>query len=1182
MIKRVRKRDARIVDFDKERIETAITKAFESVNVPIMPVKQIVDEVLVDLEEKDSKETPSVEDISDLIEKVLMEKGYKEVAKSFILYREYRRQIRELRKAVFGEDVKTKLSVNAIKVLEGRCLLRDENGKVVETPEMMFRRVANNIASAEANYAPDKKTAKELIKQHSEEFFELMSSLKFLPNSPALMNAGAALQQLTACFVLPIEDSMNGIFDSLKSVALIQQGGGGTGMSFSRLRPKGDVVKSTFGVASGPVSFMKVFDSATEIIKQGGCIASDSLVRTNKGVLPLGNLLNCPPLGDNKTKYNVYTNDSFDNAYIAEDNGLAEVYCVKTKLGTEIKATYNHKISIIDENGKFSWKEAESLKNGDWIVHVLGGHNGLDVSFPKILYKKHHNSNNVKIPPKMDPQIAELLGLYMADGCISTNGRLIFAVDDKDKELSKRITEIMQCYFNLKLGYVQKKPNDKSVCLVFYSKEVCNFFEKIGCKKDGSLNAFVPSVVFESSAESARAFVRGLFEGDGSTHPGGYPQLASASKKLVKDVQQLLFGLGMVSNISLGPPKSKNRFGKNQMYNLNIIQQSSMDEFIKNVNFISPRKKQALLEKQKEKNIEPYDIIPHQETLLRELYNKSRGVCGKKRAKLGANRKMYRAIQHYLDIRESKRNLSRKKLKELLKEFPELHHEQLIKLLNNKYFYSPIVAIDKEKTNTMDIMVPEKGHFVANSILVHNKRRGASMGVLRVDHPDIIEFITCKQQEGQISNFNISVAITDEFMKALDENAEYDLINPRTKGVVKRVNAKSIFDLIVTMAWNNGEPGVIFIDEINRKNQVPNMGVIESTNPCGEQALLPYESCNLGSINLAAFVDNGKILWDELKKTVELGVRFLDDLIDMNKFPLEAIEKMSKSSRKIGLGVMGWADMLYILKIPYNSDEAIYLADKVMKFIEDVAIETSGKLAEDRGSFPAFKGSLWEKKGYSCMRNAAITTVAPTGTLSMIADVSSGIEPFFSLVYTKTVLGGQDFVYVNALLEEELRKRGLYSESLVYKIKETGTLQGIKEIPDDIKRVFVVSEDVSPEWHVRMQAAFQKRVHSAVSKTINMSNDANVDDVSKAYKLAYSLGCKGLTVYRDGSRQVQVLNKGNKNQSQEKITVKENPAPKQKTIVEVPKDECPVCKKKMVAKEGCYTCISCGYSKCSM
>lgn len=432
-------------------------------------------------------------------------------------------------------------------------------------------------------------------------------------------------------------------------------------------------------------------------------------------------------------------------------------------------------------------------------------------------------------------------------------------------------------------------------------------------------------------------------------------------------------------------------------------------------------------------------------------------------------------------------------------------------------------------------------------------RRGANMAILRVDHPDIIDFIKCKEDTSEITNFNISVGLTEEFMEAVLADETYPLINPRNQEQVGELRAAEVFDLIVEMAWTNGEPGIVFLDRINRDNPTPAVGEIEATNPCGEQPLLPNESCNLGSINLALMTkregDQWVIDWDRLKEVVQIGVRFLDNVIEVNQYPIPEIDEMTKANRKIGLGVMGFADMLMRLRVPYNSEEGVQLAREIMSFIQNAAKEASIQLGEERGSFPNYDQSIFAETGRP-MRNSTVTTIAPTGTISIIAGCSSGVEPIFALAFTRNVMDDDKLIEVNAQFEEILREEGLYSEDLIARVAKQGNVQGIEGIPEELRKVFVTAYEVTPEWHIRMQAAFQEFTDNAVSKTVNFPKEATREDIREVYMLAYELGCKGVTVYRAGSREGEVLQVGTEQKKEEQTASgRPHPSPRRRPTV---------------------------------
>ena len=420
-------------------------------------------------------------------------------------------------------------------------------------------------------------------------------------------------------------------------------------------------------------------------------------------------------------------------------------------------------------------------------------------------------------------------------------------------------------------------------------------------------------------------------------------------------------------------------------------------------------------------------------------------------------------------------------------------------------------------------------------------RRGANMAVLRVDHPDIEAFIEIKNDLSRLNNFNISVALTHVFMEALVKGTDYDLVNPRTQKTVRQLSARHVFDKIVHSAWQTGEPGILFIDRVNEFNPVSHLGAVEATNPCGEQPLLPYESCTLGSINLSKMVTKGDINFNRLRKTVHNAVHFLDNVIELNNYPLSEIARMSQGIRKIGLGVMGFADMLIQLGIPYDSEEAVATAGTVMSAIREASRKASAKLAQKRGNFEYYKGSIFDAPQTPYMRNATTTTIAPTGTISIIAGASSGIEPIFAVAHIRRVLDGKALPEIHPLFLKIARREGFYSKKLAEEIAQVGSVQGLAEVPEHVQQLFKTSHEIAPEWHVQIQAAFQQHTDNAVSKTVNFPGDATREDVEAVYLAAYQQGCKGVTIYRDGSRDKQVLNIGIDKVDSKKIAPRPRP-----------------------------------------
>lgn len=1023
------------------------------------------------------------------------------------------KKLKDLGKQVKSHKIPLTLTSSA--VLQRRYLKKDKKGQPIEPPEEMFWRVAVNIASADLLY--DKKAD---ISKRALDFYNLMAGFEFLPNSPTLMNAGRELQQLSACFVLPVGDSMESIFEAVKNTAIIHKTGGGTGFTFTHLRPKNDRVSSTSGMASGPISFMKVFNSATDVIKQGGCVHPDTIISTEFGLAPIKSFRTAKVNQWNKTSFRVPTDEGMREVEYFYNNGFKPTKTIVTKNGYKFTGTFDHKIRVIDSEGNYTWRQLSKISCGDWVVLLKDTFIDNRVIFPEFKYKLHHNSNDCTLPQELTPELSELIGYFVGDGCLS-GSRLVFSVCLDDQDVIDKIKILMKLIFQID-GYIQKKRNDNSLCLVFNNKKLAAWWNFVGLKKKGASEALIPKVIMKSNRENVYAFLRGLFEADGTTSSDGYTSLSTISEKLVTELQALLLSISIPTKLSIYN-KRANSFGKKTLYKLNINTINGRRVFNEKIRFIGKRKSLKLPNLSRHQ-FSQNDIIPNISKKLRYLF---------KNLEIKRRHPLYRKIYHYLEGVKDHRNLTTHRAAILIREFDCLKETFLSMMLSDNRYYDQVISIEDSHSLTLDLSVKENCTYIANGFISHNTRRGANMGILNVDHPDILEFITAKRDPQQLTNFNLSVGVTEDFMERVSKKEDYPLINPHTQKVVGKLNAAEVFDLIVKTAWENGEPGIVFVDRLNEANPTPDIGEIESTNPCGEVPLLPYESCNLGSVNLAKMVkdteDKWEIDYDKLERTIKLAVRFLDNVVDINKYPLEDIAIMSKNNRKIGLGVMGFADMLVLLKISYNSEDALKLAESLMKFIQAAARDESARIAKTRGVFPNFKGSIYDKSDGLKLRNATLTTVAPTGSLSIIAGCSSGIEPVFALCFVRQILSGDKFLEVNPYFEKALKDSGIYSPGIIEKIDKTGSIQNMKEIPESIRKVFVTAYDIAPIWHIKMQAAFQKYTDNAVSKTVNFPESSVPEDIREVFWLAYHQNCKGVTIYRYGSRKHQVLSLNSNN-----------------------------------------------------
>ncbi|HMB45805.1 MAG TPA: ribonucleotide reductase N-terminal alpha domain-containing protein, partial [Candidatus Methanoperedens sp.] len=973
---------------------------------------------------------------------VLIKKGYTGVARAYIIYREKRSHIRKA-KEFFGVKDELKLSVNAVRVLERRYLLKNENGEVIETPLELFGRIAKAIA-----FDPESEG----------EFLNMLINLEFLPNTPTIMNAGTDIGQLSACFVIPVEDSLVSIFDAVKSMALIQQSGGGTGFSFSHLRPGGDIVKSTKGVASGPVSFMRVFDTTTDIIKQGGKRRGANMgilradhpdiiefitAKTNEGVLTNFNI-------------SVAVDDKFMNA-VKEDREYELINPRNREVVKKVKARDIWNLMIT-----MAWKTGDP---GIIFIDEINRHNPT----PHIGEMESTNpcvAGSTLIPTEKGLiRMKDLVKKYFGGG-------ILIAVDNRVpiqiKNHNGTISLMKQKQFGVSCNEISKAfcVGEKDTCKIETESGfelICTPDHKVltngGWVKAEDLDPLIHRVLIQSGL--------GRF---------------NENFKLPFDVKnQFIGGNGKTTRLSL-PDKWSKELGQVMGWLIGDGWLRDADKDCR-VGFTFSEADRKVMDYFK-------PIINGWYGFDIKEVKRENGVYH-----LSYHSKYF--VDFFKKLGVMAVNGKDKKVPESIFTAPKgavigflqglFTADGTVNFVEDKSSYVRLTSISRELLKEVQILLLNYG--IKSRIYDSYELEMSKEGVL-IFLKDI--GFLCNYHNNKINKFFTKGYYSEYFeerIKSINENGKelvYDLTEPKTLSFISN--------------------GFVSLD-------------------CGEQPLLPYESCNLGSINLAKIVKNSSINWEKLEKTVNIAVRFLDNVIDINKYPLSQIEEITKGNRKIGLGVMGFADMLVQLGIPYDSEEALKTAEEVMNFIHEKSHGASEKLAKVRGAFPNFKGSIYNKP----IRNSTVTTVAPTGTISIIAGCSSGIEPMFAVSFVRNVLEGTQLIEVNPYFEDVAKERGFYSEELMMKIAKSGTLAGIEEIPEYVKRIFVTAFDIAPLWHVKMQAAFQKYCDNAVSKTINFPNDVDIKEVEKAFMLAYELKCKGITVYRYGSKSTQVLYRGDAN-----------------------------------------------------
>jgi len=1057
---------------------------------------------------------------------------------------------------------------NALTVMKSRYIRKDKDGNPIETVAGMFYRIALIVANGEGDEVVEK-------------FYKLMSEIRFFPNTPTFLGAGTPLKNLAACYVLPVDDEMgrgeDGIFNTLRNAALIQQTGGGVGFSFGRIRPKGAIVSRSNGKATGPIGFLETYNKAFDVIAQGGCLSPDTLVATSEGMLRLSEIVSNNESGWKEHDIYVPTDEGVQRSPRSFNNGIAPTLKVRTKDGLEIVGTYNHKVKVMSSSGPV-WRRLDELSTGDNLLVMLGQHQG-KLKALKQVNITHHNQNPIKTPLVLDEILAFVLGYMTGNGFVASQGddsRVGFSVPLKSYLIDELPAILTQLFPGCNI-HTNRKPNDQSITFVIDSCILKDFLRVNGFAKNKSINASIPLLIRQSPINIVGSYLRGLFEADGSVLHG-YPSFTTTSVQLLKDAQSMLIGLGCP--VSVRETATPNRFGSNPVWSLRITSHIGLNAWKENIGCHALSRFMECMNYHPNLDKESVYALPYpelwvnpilEEITLPQIDRQGRGTGKKMRSEFPELRR------RLLSYKRGANNLTASAYQSILEEYDLA--EKVYGL--SSLWYSPVESVDYAgEMLTLDIEVENNHTYIANGIVTHNSRRSANMGVMPVHHPDIREFITCKAKEGDIANFNISVAITDDFMTALEKDTKYPLISPVDNTVVKWESAKEIFDLIVEYAHRNGEPGVLFIDEMNRYNPVPHLYTLEATNPCGEQALGPYENCCLGSINLVKHIDpeTRKIDWDLLRDTIYTATHFLDNVVTVNQYVPEVpqLKQAADRARRIGLGKMGMADALIMLGYSYSSQIGRDAASLIMEYITYYSMAKSVELAKERGSFDAYKGSIYDPETFKFeapdyenplrnsflgldwseliedikkfgIRNAANTTIAPTGTISTVAMVEGyGCEPIFALGYVRHFMDGdkkKELPYTSPLLNEWLDNHNNYipSKDAIDAIKawaaQYGTIQKCPDANAYLKQVFVVAGDISPEDHVLMQAALQRYCSNSISKTINFPEGAPRDDVAKVYKLAHKLGCRGLTVYVTGSRDQVVLEtadtKAKKQQSQQ-------------------------------------------------
>ncbi len=1001
--------------------------------------------------------------------------------------------------------------------------------KPIETsPEQMMERVARGIAAIEGEKADE----------WYENFRWLLNGWKFVPAGRILTAAGTD-QQLTFynCYVVPSpKDSRMGIVDTLSQMMEIMSRGGGVGINISSLRPRHSYVKGVNGRSSGSVSWGALYSFVTGLIEQGGCLTPDTLVFTEDGLLRLDELVMHQEKGWREHQMTVMTDEGNRLSRQVYNNGVAEVLRVKTNAGINITGTPNHKVKVMSDAGAV-WRRLDDLQRGDAILVQLGQHAGKLRHLQKPEYR-HHNQDAVELPEILDEELAFFLGYFAGDGFMTSregDWRLGVAVSH-DSYLMTEMPALMQRLFPGVNVRVQQKENDASLIYLISNRAIKEFLQVNGFDKAKSAAVRVPQLIRQSPPEIVGAYLRGLFEADGGISHG-YPMLISASKQLIDEVATLLIGLGCPVKVEL-QPIGKNHFGSHPLWRLRVHSFKGLENWKTKIGcdersrFADCASFTPDLTREVSYRLPTagYWVAPVlAATSLPQIDHRATGQRISS-TDMALRRKLLR-------YQRGERNLT-------LSAYATLSDTHAAFAENaptiNDTWFVYVENVEKAgRSPTLDIEVDDNHTYLANGLVTHNSRRGALMLILNCWHPDVLEFINAKRDMGKINNANVSVGITDKFMEAVHADADWDLVFPDSSTpdferlwdgnldkwqaagqpviTYKTVKARDIWNSIIESAWASAEPGVFFIDRANKDSNswYYDAGYLSCTNPCGEQPIPGWAVCNLGAINLSKFVEDGEVTWDELGKAVRYSVRFLDNVIDATPYFFEENYHQQKNERRVGLNTMGLAEMMIRLGIRYGSEESTRFIDRLYRFISSNAYEASAEIASEKGAFPEFDAEKFLQSGYmqrmpedvretvrqKGIRNVTLLTQAPNGTIGTMVGTSTGIEPFYFWSYFRKSRLGQHEERVKVLEEWQQANPGA-------------------PLPD----YFVTAMDLTPQEHIQVQAAIQRWVDSAISKTCNVPNSYNVEQTRELYEMMYKLGCKGGTIYRDGSRDVQVLN----------------------------------------------------------